>query len=495
MQPFSILKMASVAIALCAATAISSPAQTVTTLADFSISGYSPIGDLVQGFNGEFYGVTLSGPGRTGVGTAFDVTSSGKLSLLNRFQSYYGQNWLGYQGGLMLAANGNFYSSAPQGGTNGAGVIYELTPEGKLNALYNFCSQSNSQGDCADGGDPNAGVIQAANGNFYGTAYDGGVSGDFGTIFELTPAGALTTLYTFCLQNGCFDGQNPAGLLQAQDGNFYGITTTGGANGPYGTVFKMNAKGVLTTLHSFCSQKNVVEKKTECEDGYESGTLVQGANGNFYGTTLYGGNYTSSGCTSGGCGTVFEITPAGKLTTLHEFNGSDGDVPNSLLLATDGNIYGTANLAGGLGGGTIFQITPQSQFTVLYTFGSFISPSGLMQATDGNFYGTTVSGGSSCSCGTFFTLSMGLPQFVKTVPGAAKVGSKITILGNGLTGTTSVTFNGAAAAFTVVSDTEIKVAVPAEATSGTIQVVTPSQTLISNAAFRVMKQTITLIAS
>ena len=483
MKPFCIFKMASLAIVLCAASAISSPAQTVTTLADFSNNGYSPTGDLVQGFNGKFYGVTLYGPGRTGVGTVYDVTSTGTLSLLNTFQSFYGQNSLGYQGGLTLGVNGNFYGSAPQGGANGFGVIYQVTPAGKLRALYNFCSQLNTQGDCADGGVPSAGVLQAANGNLYGTAYNGGVSGNFGTIFELTPAGTLTTLYTFCLQNGCLDGQNPAGLLQAQDGNFYGITTSGGANGAYGTVFKRNARGVLTTLHSFCSEKKVVGSETECVDGHQPGTLVQGANGNLYGTTIYGGNYVS--CPYIGCGTIFEITPTGKFTIIHAFNASDGEVPNSLLQATDGNFYGTAGLA--LGGGTIFKITPTGQFTVLYTFGSFTGPSGLMQATDGNFYGTTSSGGGSCSCGTVFSMSMGLSPFAEDIPGTAKVGKKITILGNNLTGTTSVTFNGTAATFTVLSDTAIRATVPAGATTGTVQVVTPSQTLNSNVAFRVVQ--------
>jgi uncharacterized repeat protein (TIGR03803 family) len=473
-------------LALCALTATSSPAQTVTTLADFSNNGYSPTGDLVQGFNGEFYGVTLYGPSSTGVGTVYDVTSSGTLSVLNKFQSYYGQNWLGYQGGLTLATNGNFYGSAPQGGTYGYGAIYQATSRGKLTALYNFCSQINSQGDCADGGDPSSGVIQAFNGNLYGTAYDGGAgTSNSGTIFALTLAGKLTTLYTFCTQTACLDGQNPVGLLQAQNQNFYGITSSGGLNGPYGTVFKMNGTGVLTTLYSFCSSKSVVNHDTECKDGNAPGTLVQGTDGNFYGTTLYGGNYTSSGCAYSGCGTIFKITPAGKLTTLHTFDGSDGDVPNSLVQATDGNLYGTANLQ--LGGGTIFQITPEGQFTLLYTFPSFNGPSGLMQATDGNFYGTTVSGGSTtCDCGTVFSLSMGLSPFVESVPGAANVGRKITILGNNLTGTTSVSFNGTAATFTVVSDTEIKAAVPTGATSGTVEVVTPSGTLASNLKFHVL---------
>jgi uncharacterized repeat protein (TIGR03803 family) len=290
MQRISALKMASIAISLCAATAISSPAQTVTTLANFSNNGSSPIGDLVQGFDGKFYGVTLYGPSRTGVGTVYDVSSSGTLSLLNKFQSYYGQNWLGYQGGLTLAASGNFYSSAPQGGTYGGGAIYEATPQGKVSALYNFCTHANSQGDCADGGIPMAGVIQAVNGNLYGTTYSGGAgTSNFGTIFELTLGGKLTTLYTFCTQNGCPDGQNPVGLLQAQDRNFYGITKTSGANGPYGTLFKMNGTGTLTTLYSFCSVKSVVGSDTECLDGYNPGTVVQGGNGNLYGSTLYGG--------------------------------------------------------------------------------------------------------------------------------------------------------------------------------------------------------------
>ena len=279
------------------------------------------------------------------------------------------------------------------------------------------------------------------------------------------------------------DGGYPyGGLIQGTDGNFYGTTRNGGAQN-YGTVFKITQTGTLTTLYSFCFQSG-------CTDGYfPESRLVQAANGELYGTTVGGG--VSSTCT--GCGTVFKITPAGTLTTLYTFEGqADGGGPSSgLIQATDGNFYGTA--AGGgetssCGGcGTIFKITPAGTLTPLENFdltdGS--TPyAGLVQATNGNVYGTTAFGGAF-GAGTVFSLSIGLGPFVETLTASGKVGAAVTILGNDLPGATSVTFNGTAAKFKVVSSTEIKTTVPSPATTGKVKVVTPSHTLTSNLNFRV----------
>jgi uncharacterized repeat protein (TIGR03803 family) len=210
--------------------------------------------------------------------------------------------------GLVQATNGNFYGTTSEGGADGNGTVFDITAGGKLARLHSFCSQGGYP-SCTDGANPGAGLIQATNGNFYGTTSAGGAHGG-GTVFEITAGGQLTTLHNFCSQLGCADGVNPgAGLIQATDGNFYGTTYSGGTSSACsgygcGTVFEITTGGQLTTLHNFCSQTN-------CTDGVGPVALVQATNGSFYGTTAGGGT---------GCGTVFEITAAGKLTTLHSFD-------------------------------------------------------------------------------------------------------------------------------------------------------------------------------
>jgi uncharacterized repeat protein (TIGR03803 family) len=344
-----------------------------------------------------------------------------------------------------------------------------------------------------DGSCPRATLVQATDGNFYGTTLAGGAAGS-GTVFKITPDGALTTLYSFsCL---CADGMLANGLVQATDGNFYGTTGAGGAHGS-GTVFKISATGTLTTLHSFsCPQGS------ECPDGAGPyAGLVQATGGDFYGTTAGGGiNYH---------GTIFKITASGALTPLYSFcpqSGClDGDAPEAgLVQATDGSFYGTT-VQGGTdacpsGCGTIFKVTPAGSLTTLHSFcqhngcpDGFLPFAGLVQATDGDLYGTTYSGGTSdmCegTCGTVFRLSVGLGPFVETEPAAGQLGAVVKILGTDLTGVSRVTFNGTPAVFAVSSRskvTEITTTVPAGATTGEVQVVIPSGTLSSNVPFRVL---------
>ncbi|MGB7131985.1 MAG: choice-of-anchor tandem repeat GloVer-containing protein, partial [Candidatus Sulfotelmatobacter sp.] len=163
--------------------------------------------------------------------------------------------------------------------------------------------------DGTNGAYPSAGLAQGPNGNFYGTTYGGGANNEGGTIFETTPAGVLTTFYDFCAQSDCSDGSTPDGLMLAANGNFYGVTESGGVG--RGTIFEITPTGQLTTIYSFCFQN-----PTDCENHPRNpeGTLAQGRNGNLYGTTSNGGNFEFSGP-----GTVFEITPAGKFTTLYNF--------------------------------------------------------------------------------------------------------------------------------------------------------------------------------
>jgi len=446
------------------------PAQTFTTLQSFdSTDGANPEAGLVQGVDGNLYGTTQQG-GANGAGTVFEITPSGTLTTLYSFCSIgVCTDGDAPYAGLAQATNGNLYGTTTAGGTHGAGTVFKITSRGVLTTLYSFCSAS----ACTDGKKPTAGLVQAANGDFYGTTEIEGAKGD-GTIFKITPSGTLTVLYTFCSQPDCADGEGASGLVLATNGDFYGTTEGGGANGD-GTVFKITAAGALTTLHSFDSA-----------DGADPlAGLVQAANGDFYGTTYIGG--------ANGEGTVYKITPGGTLTTLYSFCSQSGcpDGANpyaGLIQATDGNFYGTTYAGGANFYGTVFKITPGGTLTTLHSFDDADGEetlAGLVQATNGILYGATYAGGADFN-GTVFSLSVaGLGPFAETLPTSGKVGTSVKILGNNLTGTTSVTFNGTAATFTVVSGSEITTTVPTGATSGTVEVTTSSGTLKSNTKFRV----------
>ena len=468
------------------------PAGALTTLYSFCSQGVypecadgdNPEAGLVQTTNGYLYGTTSGGGAHNG-GTVFKITPSGALTTLYSFcaQSNCTDGSYPYAG-LVQTTNGYLYGTTSGGGAHNGGTVFKITPSGALTTLYSFCAQSN----CTDGSYPYAGLVQATNGYLYGTTSGGGAHNG-GTVFKITPSGALTTPYSFCAQSNCTDGSYPyAGLVQATNGYLYGTTSGGGAHNG-GTVFKITPSGALTTPYSFCAQSN-------CTDGsYPYAGLVQATNGYLYGTTSGGGAHNR--------GTVFKITPSGALTTLHSFcpesGCADGAAPYvGLVQGTDGNFYGITDYGGanacayGVGGcGTIFRITPSGTLTTLYTFCSQTNctdggyPAGLVQATNGDLYGATTEDGTNRGYGTVFGLYVGLTPFVETQPTSGGVGATVKILGTSLTGATGVSFNGAAAVFTVVSPSLITTTVPAGATTGEVQVVTPSGTLSSNLPFRV----------
>jgi uncharacterized repeat protein (TIGR03803 family) len=356
-------------------------AQPYTVLHAFSGSdGQGPLAGLVQGSDGNFYGTTQQG-GTTNYGTVFNITPGGTLTTLHFF-STLGSDGRNIRAGLVQGTDGNFYGTTQQGGTSGHGTVFRITPSGTLTTLYSFA--------VSDGASPYAGLVQGTDGNFYGTT-DAGGTGGYGTVFKITPSGTLTTLHSFPAFVG--DGLYPdAALVQGSDGNFYGTTNGGGASGS-GTVFKITAGGTLTTLYSFA-----------WPDGQSpAAALIQGSDGNFYGTTYSGGAICS-------CGTVFKITPAGTLTTLHSFAGSDGYSPAAALIqGTDGNFYGTTYYGGASSYGTVFKITPAGALTTLYSFAGSDGANpyaGLVQGTDGNFYGTTYLGGP-LGFGVVFRLTPG----------------------------------------------------------------------------------------
>jgi uncharacterized repeat protein (TIGR03803 family) len=457
--------------------AINSPAQTFTSLFSFDYTnGAYPYGALlVQGLNGNLYGVTSGGGigscDTGGCGTIFELTPTGTLTTLYTFCKKIECSDGSYPvEGLMQASNGNFYGSTYYGGVEDSGTLYEVTPSGTLATLYSgFCP------NCAQGWSPDSSLIQMPNGNLYGATELGG-TGLSGVFFELTLNGEYSVFYNFT------NGNAPNGSLFPADNG--GIYAAGGDD-----VYEITLQGNIQTIYGFCA----VEK---CRDGEGPSAPVQAANGNLYGTTVLGG--VNLNCEQIGCGTVYELTPQGALTRLYSFcaqpNCTDGSYPEGpLVLGTDGNFYGVTHSGGANGAGTIFQITPAGVLTTLHSFdttdgaGPYV---GLIQATNGKFYGTTYAGGSSanCSdgCGTIFGLSMGLGPFVALQQVSAPIGGQITILGNNLTGATAVNFNGTPAVYTVISDTSISAVVPAGATGGTVQVSTAAgNVLSSNVPFRV----------
>ncbi len=303
---------------------------TLATLISFdrTNNGANPGAALVQGSDDAFYGTTDNG-GANDYGTIFKVTTNGTLTTLVSFNATNGSQ---PHASLVQGQDGKFYGTTETGGANQEGTGFQMLPNGTLTSLVSF-------GD--NGYSPHAGLVQAADGNFYGTAYLGGTSG-LGAIFRITTNGALTMLYSF---TGGSDGAKPyAGLTQGADGKLYGTTYSGGANG-YGTVFKMTTNGTLTPLASFGGTNGT----------HPQAALLLASDGNFYGTTKSGGAYTNESVS--GDGTAFKLTTNGTLTTLISFDGTNGANPQGgLVQGADGNLYGTTANGGASGDGTIFRL-------------------------------------------------------------------------------------------------------------------------------------------
>jgi uncharacterized repeat protein (TIGR03803 family) len=279
-----------------------------------------------------------------------------------------------------------------------------MTPDGGLSNVYSFTGG-------ADGSNPVAPLLPAADGSFYGTTPYGGDFG-WGNVFNLTAAGAFTNIYSF---TGGVDGNGPiGGLAQGTDGNFYGLTPFGGAFGK-GNVFRITPGGMLTSLYSFSGGS----------DGYApAGALIQGADGNFYGVTTHN---SLRGFEL--YGTVFKITPSGVLTTVHTFgdlNVKDGLYPHDgLIQGVDGNLYGTTYSDRAAGYGTVFRMAPDgSGFATLVYFDGFDGgaqpAAALVQGADGSLYGTTTSGGPG-GRGTVFRLSFSGPLQITGQPASQAV--------------------------------------------------------------------------
>ena len=402
---------------------------------------------LAQGRDGNLYGVTATG-GTSNLGIVFQITPAGAFKILYNFDTVHGSTPVG---GLALGADGNLYGTAEDGGAHGYGNIFKITPAGVLTDLYDFTG-------VADGGYPVSPLVLATDGNFYGTSYPGvaykiSSSGVFKVINKIP-----TTTY--------------GPLLQANDGNFYGVTEFGGTFSA-GTIYKIVGTKV-TTLYNFDGPHG----------SYPIGGLVQGADGNLYGTTTAGGGTNA--------GVIYKITTSGTLTVVMDFDNVLNTLAGyqayaGLVAGSDGNLYGATIWGGTFGYGVIFELTTGGAYSVLYDFdaplgdGAYSTP---MQHTNGELFGMTERGGTPGKGGVF-SLATGIAPFVSLVSTVGPVGKTVGILGSGLTGTTSVEFEGVIpATFHVVSDTYLTAKVPAAAT-GTIAVVTPSGRLLSNKIFKV----------
>lgn len=367
---------------LLATATIALPAQTLTTLHSFNqTDGSQPYAPLMQATNGNLYGTTSAG-GANGDGTVFEITSTGTLTTVHNFNHRSPIDGAQPYGGLIQARDGNLYGTTHGGGSHNSGIVFRITTSGTLRVIHGFDYSP-------DGGDPYSGVVQATNGSFYGTTTEGGRGA--GTVYEVTPFGQLIPLYNFT-------ALAIAGLVKASNGNFYGTTYYGGTKG-CGTIFEITPSGTFTSLGSFTTGGCL-----------PYAAMVEGSDGNLYGTTSAGGAHNGYNA-----GTVFKVTPSGTFTLLHIFDRMDGAGPEGALVqASDGNFYGTTYEGGAHSKGTIFKVTPSGTVTTLYSFCSQSNCSdgadpvgGLVQDSDGTFYGTTYGGGAH-NDGTVFSLSVGL---------------------------------------------------------------------------------------
>jgi uncharacterized repeat protein (TIGR03803 family) len=331
----------------------------------------NPAAGLIVANDGLLYGMASAGGGLGGFGSVFKMTTNGALTT---FAVLDGTNGGNPQSGLVLAPDGNFYGTSPEGGTNSLGNIFRVTPTGIVTSLVSFDFG-------AFGGLPSAGLTLWPDGNLYGLTPFGGNAG-LGTVFKITTDGIFTTLYSFQMADGFV---RQAKLTSGPDGNLYGTSRDGGT-ADMGTVFQITTNGVYSTLISFQGTNGAMPLAE----------LTVGADKQLYGTTQLGGSASS--------GTVFKVTTNGALTTLFSFpssvNGFNAVPRTGLLLASDGNFYGCTP-------GTVFKMTPDGTLTTLASLIPFngVHPQAtLVAGSDGKLYGTTQGGGTN-NLGSIFMLN------------------------------------------------------------------------------------------
>jgi uncharacterized repeat protein (TIGR03803 family) len=390
------------AVAVLKLTGVTSSGVALETLYSFNTNSFGclPFGGLIQAKNGGFYGTASEG-GAQGVGTVFQMNPQGLMTLVYAFPNGTAGNYPP-NGSLPCAAlvqgtNGLLYGTAVAGGATGDGTVFRMTTSGTGTTAWSLNSASS-------GSVPYAGLVQGRDGNFYGTtpqgqAYHNAWPFAYGTLFRLTASGSLTAIHSFDYEDGAYPSST---LVQGADGSFYGTTQGGGTNGGWGTIFKATPAGILTPLFSFANRNGAVPRAG----------LVQDSDGAFYGTTTAGG--------ASGAGTVFKLAADGTFCSLYSFTGgNDGsNCYGGLLLASDGNLYGTTESGGVYGLGTVFRITTDGTLATLVNFDGYQGANPectLIQGTDGRLYGTTQNGGAN-GWGAIFRLSLDSPLQITQQP-------------------------------------------------------------------------------
>jgi uncharacterized repeat protein (TIGR03803 family) len=442
-------------------------AQTLTEYPMPASTNADLFGAPVQGRDGNLYGLTSDSNT-----TFYGTTPGGQISLLT---VAIGIN-VACTTGMILGRDGNFYGTCGMVGGGTADVLFRFTPylaggTGTFTPVATIYTDTNGYTS-----NPN-GLVQATDGNFYGST-DGGRDTP-GFAFRVTPSGTVTRLHTF---SGAGGPNFPSGaLIQALDGKLYGNSLQGSTiccgNG---TVYRMTLTGKISVLYNFATgNTNPI------------GPLTQGADGSFYGTSEYDG--------ANGDGTIFKVTQAGAYTDLHDVNeATDGGVSPrfGLKLATDGNFYGTLSgcVPSGCGASGSFKVTAAGVFTPLFSFnpdcntlpgnGGCIPTSGNMQHTNGTLFGVLEQGSQNLAGALYAeTTNPLLKPGVSLQESSGAIGTLVDILGQGFSAATKVSFGKRAASFTVVSDTYLTATVPAAARTGYVTVSEPGAALQSQTKF------------
>ena len=415
------------------------PGGTVTVLHSFAlIEGAGPYAPPIQGTDGNVDGTTTIGG--QGFGAVYKVTPAGGFTTLYAFDSTHGASPFAP---LIQGKDGNFYGTTVGGGTTDFGTAFKITPSGALTVLYNF--------DSTHGSGPYSPLLQGSDGNFYGTARTGGSKNNGGVVFKLTAAKKpkLTVLYNFDATGATKDGVRPyAGLVQANDGNFYSVASAGGTNSA-GTLYRISSTGVYATLYNFVSATGSLP----------FATLRQHTNGKFYGEATTGGAL--------GHGALFSFDAGlGPFITIRPTSGLVGQ-PVDIL----GQSLSTA---------TSVRFTPNVAASANVFGDTYMTTAVPNNATTG-VVKVLLTHGHLTSNQKFLVT----PVVLSFNPPSGPVGTQVVITGNSLKGATKVMFGSKKAIFSVDSYTQITATVPVGAVTGKIQVTTPGGTAVSPTAFTV----------
>ncbi len=459
------------------------PSGTVTVIDSFNAPDLEECQNgMTLGTDGNFYGTALTNC--TGDGYVFKMTPSGSLTVLHTFTGTPDGSG---PGPLVQYTDGDFYGITSKGGANNYGSVFKITPTGTLTTIYSFDNTDNFY-------NPTYGLTVGNDGNFYSTTGSSSGPGYPGTVFKITSSGVATVLHTFTSNP---DGAAPAsGVILGRDGNFYGDTEEGGAYG-YGTIFKMTPSGTVTILYNFNSSTDYATNPTA--------PLLQATDGNFYGV-LVSRFQDLFKITSSGTLTVLQefILPAGVLPywpLIQDTNGilygllqqggtvnggelfslNIGAAPFASLVSTSGKEGAKIGILGqGFSSSSVVEFGGVTATSFTREGATFISATVPADALTGKV--TVTTGSTTLTSDSTFRVK---PTMTSFSPPSGPVGTPVNISGTGLTQATKVTFNGTSASFTVVSDIEITATVPTGATTGKIVVTTKGGSVASATNFTV----------